>query len=441
MRRLQPCSPVLPALAYSCGVVSRIYPDVCSMHILPLPFSLLLIMGGSLSLPLSLLALFVSAKLMAELAERLHQPGIVGEILAGVVIGPSVLHWVRPNEFLTAMAELGAMFLLFRVGLEVKSSELMRVSGTALLVACSGVALPFVMGSALLLLWGAKINESIFVGASLVATSVGITAQVLSAKGLLDQTSSRVILAAAVIDDVLGLLVLSVVSSVAHGKVDVLQLSLTAIIAAGFTVIVARWGTHAMRRTMPHVERTLKTTEARFVVALSILFTLVFLATWIGIAAIVGAFLAGLAFADTAETRERALAQGASELLVPFFLAGIGLHVDLAAFANGSTAVLALLLLAAAIVSKFFGCGLGALGLGRKDALRVGVGMIPRGEVGMIVAQLGLGFGILARSTYSIVVFMSVATTILAPLLIRMSYRQELMQGSPNVGEEVLRMG
>jgi Kef-type K+ transport system membrane component KefB len=408
---------------------------------LPLPFSLLVITGGSLSLPLSILVLFVSAKLMAEVAERLHQPGIVGEILAGVLIGPSVLHWLNPNEFLTAMAELGAMFLLFRVGLEVKSSELMRVSGTALLVACSGVAVPFIVGAGLLRLWGAQINEAIFVGASLVATSVGITAQVLSAKGLLDQISSRVILAAAVIDDVLGLLVLSVVSSVAHGKLNILQLSLTALIAGGFTVIVAQWGAHAMRRTMPHMQRTLKATEARFVVALSILFALAVLATSIGIAAIVGAFLAGLAFADSAETRERDLAQGVSELLVPFFLAGIGLQVDLAAFANGSTALLALLLLAAAMASKFVGCGLGAVGLGRTNALRVGVGMIPRGEVGMIVAQLGLGLGILSQSTYSVVVFMSVATTIFAPLLLKMAYRQESLQEAPTFGEKALRLG
>src|SRR5256885_4422508 len=137
------------------------------------------------NIPLSMLILFVSAKLMAELTERLNQPGIVGEILAGVLLGPSVLGWLAPNDFLSAMSELGAMFLLFRVGLEVKASDLRRVGGTATLVACSGVVVPFVMGSGIFLLWGAGMSESIFVGASLVATSVGITAQVLSAKGLL----------------------------------------------------------------------------------------------------------------------------------------------------------------------------------------------------------------------------------------------------------------
>src|SRR5215467_7256685 len=172
---------------------------------------------GPARIPLSMLVIFVSAKVMAEIAERIGQPGIVGEILAGVLVGPSVLGWLAPNELLSALSDLGAMFLLFRVGLEVKSSELLKVGGTATLVACSGVVVPFLMGTAILLLWGAGVSESIFVGASLVATSVGITAQVLSAKGLLDQVSSKVILAAAVIDDVLGLLVLAVVSSLTHG--------------------------------------------------------------------------------------------------------------------------------------------------------------------------------------------------------------------------------
>jgi Kef-type K+ transport system membrane component KefB len=393
------------------------------------------------NIPLSMLILFVSAKLMAEVAERLNQPGIVGEIIAGVLVGPSVFGWLAPSEFLSAMSDLGAMFLLFRVGLEVKSSELMRVGGTALLVACSGVVVPFLMGAAILLAWGAKLNEAIFVGASLVATSVGITAQVLSAKGLLDEISSKVILAAAVIDDVLGLLVLAVVSSLTRGKFDVVQLSLTALLAAGFTVVVGRWGTHAMRRVTPHVQRTLRAAEARFVLALSLLFLLAVLAVSVGVAAIVGAFLAGLALAESTEARERDLAQGVSEFLVPFFLAGIGLHVDLSVFAKPATAILALVLLAAAIASKFVGCGLGALGLGKVDALRVGVGMIPRGEVGMIVAQIGLGFGILSRGSYSVVVFMSVATTIVAPPLLKIAYRSLLEARGRQLGEEVLRMG
>jgi len=396
---------------------------------------------GPARIPLAMLVIFASAKMMAELAERLGQPGIVGEILAGVLIGPSMLGWLAPNEFLSALSDLGAMFLLFRVGLEVKSSELLKVGGTATLVASSGVVVPFVMGAAILLAWGAGVNEAIFVGASMVATSVGITAQVLSAKGLLDAVSSKIILAAAVIDDVLGLLVLAVVSSLTHGRLDFIQLGLTALAATAFTVIVAKFGTHTMGRLVPHVDRKLKVAEARFVLALSLLFTLALMAVYTGVAAIVGSFLAGLALSESARPRERDLAQGVSELLVPFFLAGIGLHVDLSAFAHPATAVLAIVILAAAVVSKFIGCGLGALGLGKADALRVGVGMIPRGEVGMVVAQIGLGFGILSRSSYGVVVFMSVATTILAPPLIKIAYRTLAEEGDTEIGDEILHVG
>jgi Kef-type K+ transport system membrane component KefB len=195
-----------------------------------------------------------------------------------------------------------------------------------------------------------------------------------------------------------------------------------------------------MGRIVPHVER-LRVAEARFVLAMCILFALALLAVFTGVAAIVGAFLAGLALGESSGPRERDFTQGVSELLVPFFLVGIGLHVDLSAFARPSTAILAMVILAAAVLSKFIGCGLGALGLGKTEALRVGVGMIPRGEVGMVVAQIGLGFGILSRSSYGVVVFMSVATTIAAPPLIKMAYSKTLQSGAAETPEEVLNLG
>src|SRR5258705_5690573 len=191
------------------------------------PLAMLLGASGPAQIPLSMLIVFVSAKLMAEMFERINQPGIVGEILAGVLIGPSVLSLIAPSDFLTALSDLGAMFLLFRVGLEVKSSELLKLGGPATLVAVSGVIVPFLMGWGILMAWGASANEAIFVGAAMVATSVGITAQVLSAKGLLQAIASKIILAAAVIDDVLGLLVLAVVSGLTRGQLNVAELALT----------------------------------------------------------------------------------------------------------------------------------------------------------------------------------------------------------------------
>lgn len=371
-----------------------------------------------------MLVVFGSAKLLDELLERLGQPGIVGQILAGVLIGPHVLGWLGPNEFLSALAELGVMFLLFRVGLEVKSSELMRVGGTASLVAVLGVAVPFLMGSGLLLLWGHPRIEAAFTGAAMVATSVGITAQVLSAKGLLQHRASRIILGAAVIDDVLGLLILALVSSLAKDEVRLLDLTITGLLALAFTAIVAAWGTKAMKLVIPRLLKVLQGSEVQFTLSMILLFALAVLSAYAGVAAIIGAFMAGMALSETVTHRVHDLTQGVTELLVPFFLVGIGLNFDLKAFASASTVWLALAVLAIAILSKFVGCAAGALKLGWADARRVGIGMIPRGEVGMVVAQLGLSLGVIEQNIYAVVVFMSVATTLVAPPLLKLAFRR-----------------
>ncbi|MCL4850016.1 MAG: cation:proton antiporter [Bryobacteraceae bacterium] len=387
-------------------------------------FALLLAaVPDSLNIPLTMLLVFGSAKLLAELFEKFHQPGIVGEILAGILLGPSILNWLQPTDFLTALADLGVMFLLFRVGLEVKSSARMKVGAPAALAATLGVIVPFILGYGIITLWGGPTVEALFVGAAMVATSVGITAQVLSSKGVLRHTASQLILAAAVIDDILGLLILALVSSMAKGQVNVLELLLTSILAIGFTVLVAKWGTQTMGRFVPGIEKRLRSGEVQFNVAMVLLFALSLLAMRAGVAAIIGAFLAGMALSETVNHRVHDLAHGVTELLVPFFLVGIGLHFDLAAFSDSSTIVLALVILAAAIVSKLVGCGLGALSLGWPNAIRVGVGMIPRGEVGMVVAQIGLGLGVIPKPVYGVVVFMAILTTMLAPPLLNIAYR------------------
>jgi Kef-type K+ transport system membrane component KefB len=372
----------------------------------------------------SMLIIFAAAKLLSELFERLRMPGIVGEILAGIVVGPHVLGWIAPNSITEVLAELGVMFLLFRVGLEVKSSELLAVGGRAALVATIGVIVPFLSGWGIALWWGLPTIESVFIGAALVATSGGITAQVLAAGGWLNARASRIILAAAVIDDVLGLLVLAAVSGLAKGNVNYMDLAVTALLATTFVVLVAVFGTRTMSRMVPHVNARLKLAESEFALALTLLFALSWLAAYAGVAAIVGAFLAGMALSETVEQRVHVLTEGVTGLLVPFFLAGIGLHFDPAPFRDLSNLWLAVVLVIAAVLSKFVGCGLGALNMGRVDAMRVGVGMIPRGEVGMVVAQIGLGVGVMAQNVYGTIVFVSVITTVLAPPLLRLAFRR-----------------
>jgi len=370
-----------------------------------------------------MLLVFGSAKLLAEILERLNQPGLIGEILAGILIGPSLFGWIAPNELLSALANLGAMFLLFQIGLEVKSSELLKVGWTALLIAMLGVILPFFAGWGILALWGAGNIAALFVGAAMVATSVGITARVMSSHGWLEERASKILLAAAVMDDVLGLIVLAVVTSAARGRFEWLPLSITALLAIGFTFIVAQFGTRSMAKLIPSVRHSLRVGEGQFAFSMILLFALAFAATFVGVAAIVGAFLAGLTLAENVSPRVKDLARGVTELLAPFFLVGIGLRVNLHAFTQPAVILLAVVLSLVAVASKLIGCGLGAVRLGKVDALRIGVGMIPRGEVGMVVAQLGLTMGVIEHSIYSVVVFMAMATTMLPLPFLKLLYR------------------
>jgi len=366
---------------------------------------------------------FGAAKLIGEIFVKLRQPSLVGEIVAGAIIGPSVLGWIAPNDTLKALADLGVMFLLFDVGLQVKGRELLRVGGRAALVALAGVIVPFVAGWGIMRAWGAPQTEAVFVGASLVATSVGITASALSARGLLHEVASQVILAAAVIDDVLGLIVLATVSSFATGRLNVPEIALTAGLATAFTVVLAKWGTTAVNYSLPPFRSRAQGQEAQFHVSLVLLFALSALAVYAGVAAIVGAFFAGLALSENADDRVRDLTRGVSEFLVPFFLVGIGLRFDLALFRIRSTLILALVVLAAAILTKLVGCGLAASRMGWRNAVKVGMGMIPRGEVGMVVAQMGLSMAVISTEVYGIVVFMAVATTMVTPLLLKVAFR------------------
>src|SRR6266704_520798 len=338
-----------------------------------------------------MLIVFGSAKLISELFERVGLPGIAGEILAGILIGPSVLNWVAPNETMKALSDLGVLFLLFSIGLEVQLADLLRVGLLSTLVATLGEVAPFLAGWGILVAWGGTAHAALFMGAALVATSVGISASVLKRRNLLHHRASQIILAAAVIDDVLGLIVLAVVSSVAS-------------------------------RIFPHFHSRIRADEAQFDVAMVLLFSLAVLAFYTGVAAIVGAFLAGLALADNADSRVRHLTRGVTELLVPFFLAGIGLNFDVGIFRSRSTLLMSLVILIAAVATKVIGCGLATLSNGWQTSLRVGVGMIPRGEVAMVAAQLGLSMLILSPAVYSVIVFVVVASALLTRPLLKIAF-------------------
>lgn len=387
-----------------------------------------------------LVALFIvllAAKLAAELCERLHQPAVVGEIIAGIIIGPAVLNLVQPTEILEALAELGIIFLLFTIGLETRPSDIFKVGGKATVVAVLGVVVPFVAGWALLFVWpGHSWIEAVFMGAAMVATSVGITARVLSSMGLIEADASRVILAAAVIDDVIGLLVLAVATSLASGRVNYFHLALIAALAIGFTLLVVVFGSRVVNRVKEPV-RSLKIDHSPFIFALVLCFGLAALASVIGIAGIVGAFLAGVALSEATDgTRLHYQSQALTEFSTPFFLAIIGMKLNLTMFRSSDAILLTVVVVLLAIATKFIGCSLGAMRMGKRRAIQVGVGMIPRGEVGIVVAQIGLAMSVIGGQVYGAVVMMAVLTTLAAPPLIKLAFASEKRERAKRTTDE-----
>jgi Kef-type K+ transport system membrane component KefB len=384
------------------------------------------IIEGQTKILLTLFVMLAAAKILAEIFELLRQPGVIGEILAGVVIGPSLLGWVTPNEITTTLAEIGVVFLLFTVGLETKPASILHVGRRAFVVAVLGVVTPFVAGWLLMKAWGGSGIEGMFLGTAMVATSVGITARVLSSMGVLEVLTSRIILAAAVIDDILGLIILALVSGLALGPINYLSVLTTVGLAVGFTAFVVMVGTPIVKRVAPHIEN-LRGSQALFVTAVLLCFGISATAVYIGVAAIVGAFLAGMTMAEIVEEKPSVHKQmsGVTEFLVPFFLVNIGMQLNLAVFREPSVVGFALVVTLVAVVTKLVGCGAGAWGLGWKSVGQIGMGMVPRGEVGIVVAQIGLGMAVINDSLYGVVLLMAVATTLIAPPFLRLLYANE----------------
>jgi len=380
---------------------------------------------GPETLLLELFAIFLAAKLMGELFEQVRIPAVLGEILAGVALGPYALGWIHPSDTINSLAEIGAIFVLFNAGLETSSGDLIRVGKTALLVALAGVFFPFVLGFGYMKLIGDHTTEAVFVGAAMVATSVGITARVLADLGVLSSELAKIIMGAAVFDDILGMLMLAVVAGLAStGGVQWVHLGVLVLEAAAFALFMILVAPHIVRKMHVGVER-LSTRNAPLLVALAICLLLSWVAARIGMAGIIGGFFAGLMFADLAPRWNLLIkAHAINEFLAPYFFFSIGAHLDVRLF-TGSVLKTALVITALAVISKVLGCGLPVAKKGWHSILGVGVGMMPRGEVALIVALAGLNAQIVSESNFAIVVFMTAVTTILAPPILRYLLRQE----------------
>jgi Kef-type K+ transport system membrane component KefB len=383
------------------------------------------------SLFLVLAAMLIAAKLLGELAERFGQPAVLGELIAGVILGSSVLGIVPIEgtgaEIIHVFAELGVVLLLFEIGLETDLKEMFRVGTASLSVAAVGVILPFLLGFAY---WaylphaasGGNTDltmAAIFVGATLTATSVGITARVLSDLGQMNSEEAKIIIGAAIIDDVLGLVILTVVSGMAAGaSVEALGILRVLAVAVGFLVIAVLVGRFAAPRLFDLVVR-MRVRYVLLVFAMAFVLALSATAALVGSALIMGAFAAGLILSgtnqfDTIEHEVRPVAS----IFAPIFFVSVGASVNLGLLnparegAGGILGIAAILTLLAIIGKLAAGWAAPWVKFRR---LVVGVGMIPRGEVGLIFADIGRRAGVLNDAVFGAVLLMIMVTTFVAP--------------------------
>jgi len=388
-------------------------------------------MHDATTILLSLFVIFVAAQIGAEIAQRLKLPGVVGEIVAGCLIGPSALGWLKVADIasgtpLDVLAEIGVVLLLFAVGLEMRLDDLKKVGRSAFLVGILGVVVPFVLGSIWAHSAGFEWARSLFVAAAFVATSAGITARVLQELGALQRIESRVILGAAVIDDILAMLLLGVVTALGGGEdIRVGRLILVLVQAIAFVAVIGWLGTRMMRVKGHWLEQPINPLSP-LTIALTLCLGLAFLSTKLGLAAIIGAFLAGMIASETRKREElEHQTQPLLAFLTPFFFVVTGAKIDLSVFASGAALWMLLVVTVIAVISKFAGGFLGALSLGRRGATIVGVGMVPRGEVGVVIASLGLAEGVFSAEIYAVIVAMSLLTSIITPPVLAALLKRE----------------
>ena len=414
--------------------------------------------GDPLAVPLlGLACVLVAAKLGGDLAVRLRQAAVLGELLAGVLLGNLDLlgvggaEWIASDPTIDIFARLGVIVLLFEVGLESTVAQMLRTGWSALLVAVAGVIAPFAMGWGVgaLLLPEAGTYAHVFMGATLTATSVGITARVLKDLDHAQTAESRIILGAAVIDDVLGLVILAMVTGIisaadAGRAPSMFELGRTLFASLGFLVgalVIGVW----MSPRLYRAAYRLRSQGVLLALSLGFCFVLAWASSAIGLAPIVGAFAAGLIlekvhytdFVSRGEKELEELIHPITSFLVPIFFVIMGMRTDLRAFAAPGVLALSAALIAVAVLGKL-ACALGVLG-GVADRLVVGLGMIPRGEVGLIFANIGLsltvrGHPVISQNVFSSMVVMVIVTTMVTPPLLRLGVLRSVRRRAPGAG-------
>jgi Kef-type K+ transport system membrane component KefB len=373
---------------------------------------------------LDVLVVVVAAKAVAELAERWGLPAVVGEIGAGLLVGPSVLGLVDEGPVLAVLGELGIVLLLLDVGLHLDPGQLRDVGRPATAMAVAGTVLSLGGGWVAARLAGQPADTALFLAAALTATSIGIAARVFADLGRLDSLEARTVLAAAVVDDVLGLLTLTVVTRLlVHGSVSALSVAGTVAVAVAYLVVSGVAGVRLAAPLFRAVERVSRSPGTPLGLALAFTLALAVLADKAHLAPLIGAFVAGLALSRT-DQRDQVARDivPLGHLLIPVFFLRVGVDVDLGAAARPAALGLAAALLVAAVAGKL-ACGFFAGGP-PIDRVLLGLGMLPRGEVGLVFAGIGLHEGILDSERYGATLLAILLTAVATPVLLRLRLRR-----------------
>lgn len=372
---------------------------------------------------LAIVVILLFTKVAGHLSVKLGQPSVLGKLIAGIILGPALLNWVQPGEFIDHFAEIGVLLLMFIAGLETDLQQLKENWKSAVAVALGGVILPLIGGYGLSVALGLSQAESLYMGLLLCATSVSISVQALKEMNQLSSREGTTILGAAVVDDIVVVILLAVMMSfLGNGGGDVSLPLLIGKKVVFFAVIAA-----ACIWLVPFVMKLasrLKVTEAVMSGAIVICFSFAYFAEWLGVAGIIGSFAAGLAISQTQFSKEveHRVEPITYTLFVPVFFVSIGLNITFDGL--GEQIVFMVLLSIVAILTKLIGCGFGAriTGFNMHSSLIIGSGMISRGEVALIIAASGLASGLLPQSYFTSVVLVVIVTTLVTPPLLKIMF-------------------
>lgn len=377
----------------------------------------------------SLAIIVIAAKLCGLLARQLKAPQVVGEIIAGFLIGPSVLGWVGQTDFLVQLAEIGVILLMFSAGLETDLKELIKTGPIALLIACTGVAVPLVCGTLLYMgfygfspLGSEEFIKAVFIGVIMTATSVSITVQSLREMGKLKGHVGTVILNAAILDDVIGIIVLTFVIGMKNPENDPMKVIISTILFFAFAIGVGYIIFQCFKVLDAHFPHTRRIP----IVGLALCFALAYIAEkYFGIADITGAYVAGLILCSLKDSDYIAEKMDINSYMLfgPVFFASIGIKTDMAHF-NTELLIFSVCFVIVALLSKIIGCGLMAKACkySHNDALKIGVGMMTRGEVALIVTQKGMNAGIVPADFFAGVILLIIVSSIATPIVLKILY-------------------